>query len=72
MTIRPEMMCRPPANRSIDDTSALRQHGLVTLNRLSSSLTCAVSAMRVILPPSCAVPVLAVLCGPPSGPQVEG
>jgi hypothetical protein len=44
-TIRPLMMCSPPAKRSNEDTSALRQQGFVTLRRLSSSLTDAVIAM---------------------------
>src|SRR5512144_224136 len=51
-TIRPPTMCRPPANRSVADTSALRQHGFVTWSRLSSSFTRAVSAMPDILPPA--------------------
>ena len=50
MTIRPEMMCSPPANRSVAETSALRQDVLSTWRRASSSFTCAVSAMAVILP----------------------
>ena len=49
-TIRPLLMCRPPANRSIEETSALRQQVLVTLVLASSALTCAVIAMRPILP----------------------
>src|SRR3954453_252100 len=44
-TMRPLTMCSPPANRSIEDTSALRQHGLVTVRRASSSFTAAVMAM---------------------------
>src|SRR6476660_848229 len=55
-TMRPPTMCSPPANRRVAETSALRQHGLVTGRRLSSSLTFAVIAMRAILPsalPSC-------------------
>src|SRR3954452_21632651 len=38
-TIRPLTMCRPPANRSIDDTSALRQQGLVIVRCVISSWT---------------------------------
>src|SRR6478609_11541924 len=49
-TIRPPTMCSPPANRSMADTSALRQHGFVTCRRLSSSFTFAVIAMGAILP----------------------
>ena len=49
-TIRPPTMCRPPAKRSIAETSAFRQHGFVTCRRLSSSFTNAVSAMADILP----------------------
>ncbi|GAB3675441.1 hypothetical protein GCM10028814_05480 [Angustibacter aerolatus] len=45
-------MCRPPAKRRIVDTSALRQLVLVIWSRLSSSLTIAVIAMGVILPPA--------------------
>src|SRR5450759_825788 len=48
-TIRPPTMCSPPANLNVADTSALRQHGLVTASRLSSALTIAVIAMRAIL-----------------------
>src|SRR5665647_3738368 len=48
-TIRPEMMWRPPANRSVAETSALRHDVLSTLSRASSSFTCAVNAM----PSSC-------------------
>src|SRR6478609_9016543 len=44
-TIRPLTMCNPPANRSIDETSALRQQGRVTIRWASSSLTAAVMAM---------------------------
>src|SRR5450759_332641 len=44
-TIRPEMMWRPPANRSVAETSALRHDVLSTLSRASSSFTCAVNAM---------------------------
>ena len=43
--IFPAAIWRPPAKRSSDDTSALRQHGLVTEMRLSSSFTDAVIAM---------------------------
>jgi hypothetical protein len=38
-TIRPATMCNPPANRSVDATSALRQHALVTGVLASSALT---------------------------------
>lgn len=44
------MRCSPPANRSMAETSALRQLGLVTGSRLSSSLTFAVMAMPSIVP----------------------
>src|SRR6478672_3192883 len=50
ITIWPLTMCRPPANRSIEETSALRQHVLVTLVLTSSAFTCAVIAMLPILP----------------------
>src|SRR6476661_8253808 len=50
-TICPPMMCSPPAKRSIVETSALRQQGLVTSRRESSSFTFAVMAMGDILPP---------------------
>src|SRR5690606_4786379 len=53
ITIRPPMMCRPPANRSIVETSAFLQQVLVTGSRLSSSVPRAVLAM---------VPPLEVLC----------
>src|SRR3954449_6583436 len=49
-TIRPLTMCSPPANLSIDDTSDFRQHALVTCVLASSAFTCAVIAMRPILP----------------------
>ena len=49
-TMRPPMMCSPPANLSVAATSDLRQHGLVTTCLLSSSFTFAVIAMAVILP----------------------
>ena len=49
-TMRPPMMCSPPANLSVAATSALRQQGLVTTCLLSSSFTFAVIAMAVILP----------------------
>ena len=45
MTTLPAAMCKPPAKRSSDETSALRQQGLVTDRRLSSSFTDAVIAM---------------------------
>src|SRR4051794_31699053 len=51
-TMRPPTMCRPPANRSIADTSALRSHGLMMVSRLSSSFTKGVNAMGAILPPN--------------------
>jgi hypothetical protein len=38
------------ANRSIEETSDFRQQDLVTLVLASSALTCAVIAMRPILP----------------------
>ncbi len=44
-----ETMCSPPENRSIDDTSALRQHALVTVVLASSAFTCAVIAIRPLL-----------------------
>src|ERR1035437_8649901 len=46
-------MCSPPANRKVVATSALRQHGLVTVSRLNSSLTFAVIAIGAILPLVC-------------------
>ena len=46
--IFPEEICSPPANRSIDETSALRQQGFEIESRLNSSLTEAVIAMSVI------------------------
>ena len=49
--MRPATMCSPPANRSVADTSALRQQVRVTGNRLSSSLTIAVIAMPTSLHP---------------------
>src|SRR3954465_14857222 len=62
-TIRPLTMCRPPANRSIDDTSALRQQGLVIVRCASSSLTAAGMAMG-------SAPVTRVVVGREEG--VEG
>src|SRR4051812_20446934 len=44
-TILPLTMCRPPANRSIEATSALRQQVLVVWMLASSDLTCPVIAM---------------------------
>src|SRR3954451_20039017 len=44
-TILPLTMCRPPANRSIEATSALRQQVLVMWMLASSDFTCAVIAM---------------------------
>src|SRR5688572_172339 len=44
-TMRPPTMCSPPAKRSIEDTSALRQHGRVTTRWASSSFTAAVMAI---------------------------
>ena len=38
-------MCRDPPYRNTEATSALRQQGLVTARRLSSSLTAAVIAI---------------------------
>ena len=49
-TIRPLTMCRPPAKRSIEATSALRQQVFVTWVLDSSAFTCAVIAMGPILP----------------------
>src|SRR5215210_5890840 len=49
-TIRPLTMCRPPAKRSMDATSALRQQVLVIWVEASSAFTCAVIAMSGILP----------------------
>ena len=43
-------MCRPPANRSVAATSDLRQQGLVTLIVASSAFTCAVMAIRDMMP----------------------
>ena len=48
-TMRPLTICRPPAKRSIDETSALRQQTLVIVVCASSALTCAVIAMKVRL-----------------------
>src|SRR3954449_7820450 len=48
-TIRPLTMWSPPANRSIEATSALRQHVFVIWVLDSSDFTCAVIAMRTIL-----------------------
>src|SRR4051794_29950812 len=48
-TIRPLTMCSPPANRSIEATSALRQHVFVIWVLASSAFTCAVIAMGPIL-----------------------
>ncbi|MCY1247009.1 hypothetical protein D9M72_602980 [compost metagenome] len=45
ITMRPEMMCSPPANRSIAETSALRTEDFLMSRRDSSSLTDDVSAM---------------------------
>src|SRR3954451_10045366 len=45
MTIRPEMMCKPPANLRVAETSAFREDVLSTFRRASSSFTCAVNAM---------------------------
>src|SRR6476661_365689 len=50
ITIRPEMMCSPPAKRSMADTSALRTEDFLMSSRDSSSLTDAVSAMAPFLP----------------------
>src|SRR6478736_761185 len=49
-TIRPLTMWRPPANRSIEATSALRQQVFETWVLDSSAFTCAVIAMGPILP----------------------
>ena len=48
-TILPLTMWRPPANRSIEATSALRQQVLVIWVLASSAFTCAVIAMAPIL-----------------------
>ena len=45
MTILPAAICNPPAKRRREETSALRQHGLVIAKRLSSSFTADVIAM---------------------------
>src|SRR6185312_5795654 len=45
IAMRPETMCRDPPYRNTEATSALRQQGLVTARRLSSSLTAAVIAI---------------------------
>src|SRR6476620_4837359 len=50
ITIRPEMMCNPPAKRSMADTSALRTDDVLMYSPESSSLTDAVSAMAPFLP----------------------
>src|SRR3954454_1626431 len=52
-TMRPLTMCRPPANRSMLETSDLRQQVLLTVVLASSAFTCAVIAMRLILPRRC-------------------
>src|SRR5690349_140176 len=49
-TIRPLTMCRPPAKRSIEETSDLRQQAFVTCVLASSAFTCAVIAICPILP----------------------
>src|SRR3954452_22418504 len=49
ITIRPEMMCSPPAKRSMAETSALRTEDFLISRRESSSLTDAVSAMAPFL-----------------------
>ena len=48
-TMWPLTRCSPLEKRSIDETSALRQQGLVTVRRASSSFTWAVMAMTGIL-----------------------
>src|SRR5690349_14943375 len=48
-TIPPFTRCSESANLSIEETSDLRQHVLVTGVLASSALTCAVIAMRVTL-----------------------
>jgi hypothetical protein len=45
ITTRPSARCRPPANLSSVETSALRQQGLITTTRLSSSFTTPVIAI---------------------------
>src|SRR3954454_15519957 len=49
-TMRPLTMCSPPANRTIEETSDFRQQAFVTCVLASSAFTCAVIAMRPILP----------------------
>src|SRR5688500_5670956 len=49
-TILPLTMCSPPAKRSIEATSALRQHVFVIWVAASSAFTCPVIAMSGILP----------------------
>src|ERR1700677_3386733 len=49
ITTRPSDRCKPPANLSSVETSALRQHGLTTWTRLSSSFTTPVIAIRASL-----------------------
>src|SRR6476661_1101645 len=50
ITIRPEMMCNPPAKRSMADTSALRTEDFLISSWESSCFTDAVSAMAAFLP----------------------
>jgi hypothetical protein len=44
--ILPAAICNPPANLSNEETSALRQHGLVIESLLNSSLTASVIAIN--------------------------
>ena len=46
-TILPAAMCKPPAKRSSEETSAFRQQGLVIESLVSSSFTDAVIAMAL-------------------------
>src|SRR3954468_22557496 len=48
-TMPPLTRCSESANRSIEETSDLRQHVLVTAVLASSAFTCAVIAMRATL-----------------------
>src|SRR5215471_4592077 len=75
----PLLRCSPSANLSNVDTSALRQHGLSTITRLSSSLTRPVSAISapprsslpLEYPPECACqPPRVMPIGPPGQAQV--
>src|SRR3954451_16635104 len=50
VSILPLTTCRPFAKRRVAATSDFRQHGFVTLTVASSALTCAVIAMRGMMP----------------------